>query len=165
MSRKLLVGTVLLGAGILCVVFRLSKPDSVYSRSVSEFVAHPVYDRTVRVQGTVVPGSVCWRAEPCEYRFLLVEPRDSPTDAAAMAPPRPGLSVRYPSCIVPDTFRPKPGTDTFVTVEGKQCASCHYFEASLLLARGPGKYEMRARDAGSEPPPEPVTALAVCPES
>src|SRR4051794_30003134 len=71
MSRKLLVGTVLLSAGILAIVFNSNRRTGVYSRSVSEFLAHPIRDEVVRVQGRLVPGSLCRQSEPCEWRFSL----------------------------------------------------------------------------------------------
>ena len=154
MSRKLLLGTVLLSSGILAAVFGLSAPSSVYARSLSEFVAHPVYDQLVRIQGNVVPGSLCRRENPCEYRFRLAD-RSSQ------------LAVHYPRCLVPDTFRFVPGVDLNVTVEGEQCANCHHFEASAIFAKGYGKYEMKEmqRLGGSvAATPEPVAPLPVCPE-
>lgn len=165
MSRKLLLGTVLLSAAILAIVFSMSWSESgAYSRSVSDFHAHPIYDRVVRVQGTLVPGSLCYRDNPCEYRFRLEDQRYAPTDAG-MSAASPQLSVRYPQCVVPDTFRPGSGIDVSVTVEGKLCANCHQFEASALYAKMPGKYEMKMRDGAVEATPQPLKAVGVCPDS
>lgn len=164
MSRKLLVGTVVLSAAILAVVFSFHRSDPVYALSVSDFAAHPIYDREVRIQGTVVPGSVCYRADPCEYRFRLEDEGYSRTDAGLGAVSK-QLSVRYPNCIVPDTFRPDTRVDMKVTVEGRQCASCHHFEASMLFAKVPGKYWMKTHDAAVEEPPKPVVPIPVCPKS
>jgi len=89
-----------------------------------------------------VPGSLCRRSDPCEFRFRLrggASRSDAgPVDTAAE------LSVRYPQCIVPDTFRDEPACS--ILVEGELCASCHRFEASQIFARTYGKYEMKMRD-------------------
>jgi len=156
MSRKLLVGSVLLGAGILVAVFGWGRPkSSVYARSVSAFLAHPSFDEPVRVQGSLVPGSLVRGSEPCEYRFSLVDGWSASTDAVAIAE-QPQLPVRYLGCVVPDTFRDAPGFEMApVTVEGKLCESCHRFEASQIYAKMPRKYEMkemrRATDASTAP--------------
>ena len=141
MSRKLLVGTLLLGVGILVVTFGFFRTKPVYARSVAEFVAHPVVDQTVRLEGQLVPGSLCRRSDPCEYRFRL-RGGASRSDGGPVDPDA-ELSVRYPQCIVPDTFRDEPAHS--ILVEGELCASCHRFEASQIFARTYGKYEMKMR--------------------
>lgn len=148
MSRKLLVGTVLLSVGILAAVFGLSSPAPVYARSVSEFTAHPTYDERARVYGNLVPGSVCRREQPCEYRFRLADQGSQ-------------LSVRYAQCIVPDSFRQLAGSDPRLTVEGTLCANCHRFEASQIFVRMSQKYLFKELDGAVEPSPEPP--IPACP--
>lgn len=138
MSRKLFAGTGLLGVAVLAVVFGWPSP-AVYARTVSEFVARPTLDRPVRVQGTLVPGSLCRRADPCEYRFRLDGGSFTRADSGTVRV-GPELPVSYRNCIIPDTFRDIPGVDVNVSVEGQMCARCHRFEASLVLAKCPGKY-------------------------
>ena len=149
MSRKLLVGTGLLSAGILAAVFGLSSPKSVYARSVSDFAAHPSYDQRARIYGTLVPGSLCRREHPCEYLFRLADQRSQ-------------LSVRYAECIVPDNFRVQPGVDLPLTVEGRLCATCHRFEASQIFTKSGGKYEFKPLD-GAAPPSQPYAPMPACP--
>lgn len=139
MSRKLLAGTVLLGAAILVVVFNFT-PSAVYSRSVSDFLARPIREQRVRIQGTLVPGSICRRDDPCEWRFSLADRWLPPPDAGP-ATPKAQLFVRYAQCLTPDTFRD--GENVTLTVEGELCASCHRFEASQIFAKMTGKYEMK----------------------
>ena len=135
MSRKLLVGSLVLGASVLGAVFGLSKERPIWARSVSEFRVHPSFDRTVRVSGYLVPGTLCKMTDRCEHRFRISELR----------PEKPAvLPVRYQSCLVPDTFRDVPGVDISIIVEGKLCAGCHIFEAAQIMAKCPGKYEMSA---------------------
>jgi cytochrome c-type biogenesis protein CcmE len=138
MSRKLLIGTVLVSAGVLAVVLSFDRREAMYSRSVSEFLAHPILDRPVRVHGELVRGSLVHRETPCEYRFRLAGFRGATLNDA-------GLSVRYPECIVPDNLRDEPGADVTVVVEGQQCASCHDFKASQIYTRVARKYEMKER--------------------
>jgi cytochrome c-type biogenesis protein CcmE len=145
MSRKLLLGTVLAAAGILAW-FVTSKPNRVYVRSVSKFVAQPILDEVVRVDGRLVHGSVCKRTAPCEYRFRMRDAWSGPPAFGAE------LSVRYRSCIVPDAFRDTPGSDLLLSVEGEQCASCHGFEATMILARDYNR-GYRLRSVGPPPPP------------
>ncbi len=66
----------------------------------------------------------------------------------AVGPPEPTLAVHYPSCLVPDTFRDIPGWEMSLSVEGTLCTSCHVFEASLVIAKCPAKYELH-RDGGT----------------
>jgi len=160
MSRKLLVGTLVLAAGILVAVFQY-RPSAVYSRSVSEFLAHPIHGQLVRIQGTLVRGSLCRRDNPCEYRFRLGEGWSPATDAGPAAPSG-ELSVRYRQCLLPDTFREANGVT--VTVEGEMCASCHRLEASTIFAKMGGKYEMREMQRhGQAAPPMPMpTPMPLC---
>jgi len=145
MSRRLLAGTLVAGATILVVVFQIDGPQPVYARGVREFVARPIHDKTARVEGALVHGSLCRSESPCGFRFRMVDRRSSP-DAPGLA--ETDLAVHYPSCIVPDTFRDIPGWDMSLSVEGKLCTGCHTFEASRLVAKCPSKYEMR-RDGGT----------------
>jgi cytochrome c-type biogenesis protein CcmE len=147
MGRKLLFGILVAGTSALLLVFGWSEPKLVHARSVSAFVAHPVRDRPVRLDGALVKGSLCKISEPCEYRFRMVD-RFQPGPPAE-------LSVRYPGCIVPDTFRDLPWLDVQVSVTGKLCATCHDFEASQIMARCPGKYEMDLDGGAHRTPPVP----------
>jgi cytochrome c-type biogenesis protein CcmE len=158
MSRKLLVGTLILAAGILVAVFQY-RPSAVYSRSVSEFLAHPIREQLVRVQGTLVRGSLCQRDNPCEYRFRLAGGWSARADAGPAAPSA-ELSVRYRQCVVPDTFRES--NDVTITVEGEMCASCHRFEASAIFAKMSGKYEMHEMKAHGRASPPPPTPTPLC---
>jgi len=153
MNRKLLGGSVLLGAGILALVFGLSSPKAVYARSVPEFLAHPIYDRPVRVTGTLVHGSLLRASASCEYRFSLAGGGSPPSDAGPGSP-RAELAVHYPDCIIPDGFRDMPCMDLQVTVEGELCTNCHRFEASQVIVKCPGKY-WRPRDGALGSPEWP----------
>jgi cytochrome c-type biogenesis protein CcmE len=157
MSRKLLVGTVLLGVGILAATFGLFRPKPVYARSVAEFIAHPIQAQTVRLEGTLVPGSLCRRSAPCEYRFRIRGGWSRRTDAGQVNPDA-ELSVRYPQCLMPDTFREE--ADPRIVVEGELCAGCHRFEVSQLFVRTHLKYEMKEPDWKS--PAKPTVLPPAC---
>ena len=95
--------------------------------------------RRVRVEGNLVHGSLEKRDQPCEYRFRLAKGGEE-------------VAVRYPQCVVPDTFRDVPGMDVGVTVEGK-LGSDGAFDATQVLAKCPSKYEMKDRAAKGEAMP------------
>jgi cytochrome c-type biogenesis protein CcmE len=78
-----------------------------------------------------VPGTLARRSEPCEYRFKLKK------NAVEM-------TVLYPQCVVPDTFRDVPGVNVEVTAEG-QLAANGTFHATQIMAKCPSKYEMRGK--------------------
>lgn len=129
----LLVGLVVMGGTILFVVLSGFKQAAVYSKGVDELLRDKsrLESRTVRVLGTLVPGTLARRTEPCEYRFSMKK-----NDAA--------LTVLYPQCVVPDTFRDVPGVNVEVTAEG-QLASDGTFHATQIMAKCPSKYEMRGK--------------------
>jgi len=139
MSRRLLIGTVLLGVGIGAIVFGLNAPRPLYARSVSAFLAQPVREQKVRVEGRLVPGSLCQESEPCGYRFRIRD-RWSGLSDAGPDEAMPELAVRSPACLLPDTLRDVPGLDVNVIVEGELCANCHRLEASQILGKCPAVY-------------------------
>jgi len=86
-------------------------------------------DQTVRVQGTLVHGTLCKVTADCGYRFSLEEAGQQ-------------LSVAYEECVLPDTFRDIPGWDVYISVEGERCQTCHDFQATRVMAKCPAKYQM-----------------------
>ena len=79
------------------------------------------------MEGTLVRGTLVKRDEPCEYRFQL-------RGETAV------LEVRYPQCVIPDSFQDRPNGVVKVTVEGT-LANDDIFEATQVLAKCPSKYE------------------------
>lgn len=143
----LLIGLLVMGGGILTLVFTSFKGSAVYSKGVDDLVREKAKfsDRAVRVEGTLVKGTLVRRDQPCEYRFTI--------EKKGVA-----LPVRYAQCIVPDTFRDMPGMDVSVTAEGKLTQS-GAFEASNIMAKCPSKYEMKERAKGGERAPHPAAAM------
>ncbi len=136
----LLVGLVLIGGAVLALVLSF-KDAAVYAKSVDQVAAErdKLAGRALRVEGNLVKGSLVHQEQPCEYRFRLEEKGQQ-------------LPVRYGNCVVPDTFRDVPGVDVRVTVEGKLTADGG-FDATLVMAKCPSKYEMKDRAAKGEAMP------------
>lgn len=129
----LLVGVLVLGMVVLGVVLVGVDDAAIYSKGVDELVAQKriLQGRNVRVLGTLVPGSLRRRDEPCEYRFLLR--RGEAT-----------VEVRYPKCVMPDTVRDVPGVTVEVTAEG-EILDDGVFAASQIMAKCPSKYDRKDR--------------------
>jgi cytochrome c-type biogenesis protein CcmE len=136
----LLIGLVVMGSTILLVVLTGFKQAAVYSKGVDELVRDKVrmQGRTVRVLGTLISGTLARRSEPCEYRFKL---QKNNVD----------LTVFYPQCVVPDTFRDVSGVQVEVTAEG-QLQTDGSFRASQIMAKCPSKYEMRDKSNQGQAP-------------
>lgn len=140
-SLGLLIVLLVMAGGIIALVMTSFKDAAVYAKNVDQVKAEAAQlgGRRLRVEGNLVHGSLERRDQPCEYRFTI-----KGKDAE--------LPVRFPQCIVPDTFKDVPGMDIGVTVEGK-LASNGGFEASQVLAKCPSKYEMKEkRDHGEKMP-------------
>ena len=118
----------------------------VYSKFVHEVMTAPdsFEGRRLRVEGELRQGSIQFREEPCEWRFVLhKEGKEMP--------------VRFPQCVVPDTFRDGMGIQ--VTVQG-EFGTDGVFLANQVIPRCPSKYEMQERmEAGEEMPYDPNAPL------
>ena len=128
-------------------------PDPfTYSKQVHEVVDDPAEfaDRELRVEGELVQGSIQFREEPCEWRFVLHKnEREMP--------------VSFPQCVVPDTFRDGMGISVVVQGRIQQDGSFH---ANQVIPRCPSKYEMQQRQQnGEETPHEMTPPLAATRES
>ena len=86
-------------------------------------------DRLVRVRGKLVPRTLVQVGTPCHTQFTLGHEGTQ-------------LRVNFPECVVPDTLRDWPPSAPEVTAEGVLEPDGH-FEASQLVARSYGGYEMR----------------------
>jgi cytochrome c-type biogenesis protein CcmE len=140
----LLLALLVMGGGALTLVLTSFEGAAVYSKGVDEFVVEreKLADRMVRVEGTLVKGSLVRRDQPCEYRFRMTKNGKE-------------LSVHYPQCVVPDTFRDVPNVDVSVTAEGKLAEGGH-LEAHTIFAKCPSKYDMKQSAAKGEKAPHGV---------
>jgi len=145
----LLAALLVMGAGILTLVFTSFEDAAIYSKGVDELVSQreKLATRNVRVEGLLVKGSLMRRDQPCEYRFRMEK---NGTE----------LAVHYPQCIVPDTFKDMPGMNVAVTAEGKLSESGH-FEASHIMAKCPSKYEMKELAAQGKAAPHAAGPAAM----
>jgi cytochrome c-type biogenesis protein CcmE len=137
-----LLGTLLvIGGAILTLVMTNLNDAAIYSKGVDEAVAQKgsLGDRNLRVQGTLVKGTLARRDSPCEYRFRMKK------NGAE-------IEVRYPQCVVPDTFRDVPNMDVDVTATGKLAKDGH-FQASAIMAKCPSKYDMKQMQASGKQMP------------
>ncbi|HEX8790017.1 MAG TPA: cytochrome c maturation protein CcmE [Polyangiaceae bacterium] len=153
-TRKRWTGPVLavgLAAGAAAVatfVLTGMQDKAIYSKPVDELLAQKdkFAGRPVRAEGNLVHGTMVKRDQPCEFRFTIAKNGVE-------------LPVRYPQCVVPDTFRDVPGMDVGVTVEG-ELQPDQSFLASSVLAKCPSKYEMKERQKNGEQMPHGPLASA-----
>ena len=135
----------LLSGGVLVLLFGSDAGDAfVYSKLVPEVMSAPdsFAGKQLRVEGELTPGSVKFREEPCEWRFEIEQEGTT-------------MPVRFPQCVVPDTFRDDYGIS--VTVLGR-LGSDRVFEASEVVPRCPSKYEEQLKAGKSMPTGMPHSA-------
>ncbi len=137
----LLIALLVIAGAIVALVMTNLNDAAIYSKSVDQVVGHEeaLGNRNLRVQGTLVKGTLVRRDSPCEYRFRMKK------NGAE-------IEVRYPQCVVPDTFRDIPTMDVDVTATGKLAADGH-FQATEIMAKCPSKYDMRKREAAGQQMP------------
>jgi cytochrome c-type biogenesis protein CcmE len=131
-KRQLSVIAVMVTVGAAFLFFGSQGTDAfVYAKPVDEVVGQSslVGRRSLRVDGELKRGSVQFRETPCEWRFVITKGAKE-------------LPVRYPLCVVPDTFRDAAGVD--VTVQGS-LQNDGWFVANQLIPRCPSKYERTRR--------------------
>jgi cytochrome c-type biogenesis protein CcmE len=137
---KVSVVFVLLGGAIALLMFGSQASDAlVYSKLVNEVLTKPddFRGRELRVEGDLKQGSIRFSESPCEYRFVLGKAGKE-------------MPVRFPQCIVPDTF--KDGVGLQVSVQGR-LTNEGYFLANKVIAKCPSKYEMQERQQKGEKMP------------
>jgi cytochrome c-type biogenesis protein CcmE len=125
-----LLAALLVMVGLLVGVFLKGfSSAAVYATTVDKLLASKseYVGRKVRVEGELVPGTLVKREQPCEYRFTIHKDKDE-------------MLVRYPSCVIPDTFRDMPGGGVQVTIEGNLTDKGD-FTASLVMAKCASKYD------------------------
>lgn len=125
----LLVGLLVVAAAVVGAVMFGFKEASIYALGTDQLVsrADELTGRRVRVEGELVPGTLVKRDDPCEFRFRM---------RAGGAE----LPVRYPQCVIPDTFRDRPEGGVEVTVEGTLQQGGE-FQATLVMAKCASKYD------------------------
>jgi cytochrome c-type biogenesis protein CcmE len=126
----LLIGLAVLAVLVLALLSLTFKGSAVWATTVDQLMADPdLRGRRVRVEGTLVKGTLMKRDQPCEYRFQLS------TEASI-------VQVRYPQCVIPDSLQDRPEAEVKVTAEGS-LGSDGVFDATQVLAKCPSKYEQK----------------------
>jgi cytochrome c-type biogenesis protein CcmE len=127
----------LLGGAVALLLVGSSASDAfVYSKLVDEVMNKPdqFAGRELRVEGQLKVGSIKFREDPCEWRFVIEKAgREMP--------------VEFPQCVVPDTFRD--GMGISVTVQGKLNGEGGFL-ANQVVPRCPSKYEMQQKKKNGE---------------
>ncbi len=124
----LLIGLVMIAVAVLALIPLSFQGSAVWATSVEQLLAdESLAGRRVRVEGTLVRGSLMRRDQPCEFRFKLQ------TNESV-------VSVHYPQCVIPDTLQDRPEADVQVTAEGSLQPD-GTFRATQVLAKCPSKYE------------------------
>lgn len=151
-SRRGVPGSVKVGSvfvilvGVAAWLLMGSDNPFVYSKLVHEVMSEPdtFEGRALRVEGELRQGSIQFRESPCEWRFVIFKEGEE-------------MPVRFPQCVVPDTFRDGMGIQ--VTVQG-ELGQDGVFLANQVIPRCPSKYEMQQRmEAGEDMPYDPGAKL------
>jgi cytochrome c-type biogenesis protein CcmE len=146
------VFTMLAGALALLWFSTTAEDAFVYSKMVDEVLHDPkaFTGRELRVEGDLKQGSILFKESPCEWRFVLNGSSSTAPALRGGASIEREMPVRFPQCIVPDTF--KDGMGLKVTVQGKLTEN-GYFLANQVIPRCPSKYEMQQKAARGEKTP------------
>ena len=127
-----LVALLVMVGGIVVLFLFGFKEAAIYSTPVDQIVSNQekMLGRKVRIEGELVPGTLRKRDKPCEYRFVIQAEGKR-------------LPVRYPQCVIPDTFRDRPEGGVLVTVEGALTKD-KGFQASMVMAKCSSKYDPKS---------------------
>lgn len=139
LKLSLAFGVLLAGVGFLLFGGSGASDAFVYSKLVHEVVDKPsaFATRELRVEGELKEGSIRFREQPCEWRFVLHKKGKE-------------MPVTFPQCVVPDTFRD--GMGISVTVQGKLQGNGSFL-ANQVVPRCPSKYEMQQKQKAGETMP------------
>ena len=141
---------VLVGAVVFALLNSSAGDAFVYSKPLTSVMQDPdqFEGRSLKVEGELRQGSIQFREDPCEWRFVLEEDGNE-------------MPVRFPRCVVPDTFRD--GFGISVTVQGELESDGRSFLANEVIPRCPSKYEMQERLQNGEnmPHENPTSASLV----
>ena len=130
-SPALLLGLLAItGSLVGLFMFGFKDGAAIYAIPVDQLLAQQdkMMNRKVRIEAELVPGTLAKRDKPCEYRFKVHGKGEQQ------------LTVSYPQCVVTESLRDVPDGGVMVTVEGA-LKSPGSFEASLIMAKCPSKYD------------------------
>lgn len=125
-----LVALTLTVIAIIALLFVSAEGSTTWATTVDELVENAAMrDQRVRVQGTLVKGSLQKRDNPCAFRFQLEGQHAV-------------IQVQLAKCVIPDSLQDRPEARVSVTAEGR-LGGDGVFEASRVLAKCPSKYEQQ----------------------
>ncbi|HZO14010.1 MAG TPA: cytochrome c maturation protein CcmE [Polyangiaceae bacterium] len=152
-NRGLLIMLLVMVASIIALFLFAFKPSATYTMPVEQLVngGQEHVGKRVRIDGELVPNTLTKRDKPCEFRFLM---------RGQAAAKDKNVEVRFPQCIVPDTFRDVPEGGVMVTAEGSLTKE-GYFEATSIMAKCSSKYDPKTHTMDGQP----KNAKKVSPES
>lgn len=157
---KLLAAVLVIDAVVLAA-FVSSEPRYVYQRAIPELVSDGGAPgaRVLRVEGLLVRGSLYRLKDRCEFRFRLAAPGGAHELEVRYAIDE-GILWARRDCVLPDTFCDAPGYELTATVEGtlERDERGLYFTGTQIMAKCPGKYELRGQHGPQRCPPIPVRA-------
>lgn len=128
MRQKLVLGSLVVALGVIALVVLGVRQSSARHMTLDQLITVPLESATGRIQlagCTVVPGSIQWD----EYRH---RPAFTITDGERQ------IEVRYTgNAVLPDTFQDR----AQVVMEGRYVPESARFEAEVVMAKCPSKYE------------------------
>jgi cytochrome c-type biogenesis protein CcmE len=136
----LLVTLLVMVGAVVCLFLMGFQNAAVYAIPVDQLLhqGDRLVNKKVRIEAELVLDTLEKRDNPCEYRFYLRGASEGDK-----------LLVRYPQCVIPDTFVNKPGV--MATVEGS-LTSKGDFEATLVMAKCSSKYDPKTHQMDDKRP-------------
>lgn len=140
-APKFIVAVLLIVGAVSYLMFSGINDTMVYYYTLSELMEKKsdLAGVGVRIHGHVSSGTIRIDRERSQVEFLVMEKKTPHT-----------LPVTYQG-VIPDTF--KDGAE--VVVEGTYQAGRHHFQATVLMAKCPSKYE-EANTGSSDGPGSPT---------
>jgi cytochrome c-type biogenesis protein CcmE len=126
MSKKavrVIATVVILGGALTAMMYRTLQSDASFYKHVDEVMVSPQqwYGKSLKLHGFVQAGSITWKPDTLDYRFVVKTGEHS-------------VLASYHG-LVPDTFK----DDAEVVMDGR--LSADGFHASSVVAKCPSRYE------------------------
>ncbi|MBI2954551.1 MAG: cytochrome c maturation protein CcmE [Chloroflexi bacterium] len=136
-QKKVVIGSAVILLALVYLVYSSMQGTTMYYLTVGELLDREEATNTqqVRVAGKVQIGSIVRDDKNMTVRFVALDDKD----------PARTLNVVYKG-VIPDTFK----DDVEAIVEGKLTPE-GVFQANVLLAKCPSKYEAATGDAEHDP--------------
>ena len=130
-GHKFVLGSVVVAAGFVFLLLTGVRQSSARHMTLDGLLSQAAQAGRIQLGGcTVVPGSIQWDEYHHRARFTV-------TDGARV------LQVRYTgNAVLPDTFK----DEAQVVLEGHYAADVGHFDADIVFAKCPSKYEGKSYD-------------------